>query len=172
MKPVKRNQAVAKLVRNHIDELTDHQALALSYSANILASSPTTIEARCSAKLLLECYDDGGQLEGIHLANSLHYEELTVRLIWKTAEDCAGLSDDCDFSIDERNDVLKSIPWDDPANTYEEIDTALRHQDELALGEGLIDHWNSAEQVNYKRYPRRLRLFLRACVEAARKFRR
>jgi hypothetical protein len=116
---------------------------------------------------------DEGTLEGIYLSDSLSYEELTIRLSWKTAEDCAALSDNYNFDwIDEGNEVLKSVSWDDPTNTYEEIDTALRHQDELALGEGLIDHWNSAEQVNYKRYPRRLRLYLRACVESAKRSQR
>jgi hypothetical protein len=121
--------------------------------------------------LLLDVYrGSSGTLEGICLADSFLCEESTIYLRWKTAEDCAALSDS--YSFDWVDHVQKSLPWDDSGNSDKEIAMVLKGQDRLGIGEQLLDRWDTAEKVDYTRYPRRVRSYLKACIEAEWKGRR
>ncbi len=165
-----RNQAVTDLARTLFQEVDHYQNQIVSCSATIVASSPTTIKARWSAKVLLDVdRTSKGNLDGIVLADSLVYEECTICLSWKTAEACAALSEGCDFTWDDFV-ISDAIAWD--ALTPREIRSALEREDEIALGEQLLERWGSAGDVNYTQYPRRLRAYLSGCVEAVRKFER
>src|SRR5262249_20569362 len=142
--------------------MTHGQYPILTFAADILRSTPTTIVARWMATILLiEDEPNERCLPGMLISRDVFHEERTIALTWENADGCSALSPDCLIEyIEAEKDVEVPLAWDDPRLDDASVQTALKHFD----GGLVFGYFGSAEKVDFGVYPKRLRLPLRRLV--------
>ena len=157
-----RSQKVASLVRDSVFEATLAEEPILTFAADILRSTPTTVVARWMATILIiEEEPNERCLPGMLISRDACYEERTFALTWEDADGCSALSPDCLIEcIEVEKDVEVLLAWDDPRLDDASFQAALAHFD----GGLVFNYFGSAEKVNFGVYPKRLRLPLRRLV--------
>ena len=111
--------------------------------------------------LLIEDEPNERCLPGMLISRNAFYEERTFELTWEDPDGCSALSPDCVIECTEvEKDVEVLLAWDDPRLDDASVQAALKHFD----GGLVFDYFGSAEKVDFRVYPKRLRLPLRRLV--------
>jgi hypothetical protein len=135
------------------------------------ARSPMSVRVRLQETYLSRYHSNSPNLQGICVPAELDYVEHTLVLRWDSQDECESLAEGPKSSL--WLDIVdcfmngRTVSWDAPEITQEQITEAVAAIDYGELGDEVIDEWESVRGVNWNVYPARLRPYLEKVASQA-----